>query len=242
MAENYRTIRAIIDLVREEIKDTTQSPRYTDELIYVKLLKKRSVLLNQEVNKRKHKSKFIFKTFCMPLTLSSDIPCDCVPPNLGCKVLKSVFKLPTPITSKSGMMLRIFSVNGDTEFTYKEMNVGKYNKYSRRGSAPAFYSIVNDYLYIVGYPENKLRGVMVEMIPEDPLQLNDINLCVGRCHEDNIDTSQTCFDITEDTFNIEGHLEDTLIQMVKEDIIGRELPLPEDITANTNTTPQQTSI
>lgn len=235
------TIRASIDKTRERIRQISDDSVFPDQLLYSELLDARNVLVWRNLNKKRHKPKFLYKSFCMPLSKSKDIPCNCVPANVGCTVLKSKFKMPRYMTSESADELFILSSNGDTEFSLKEPRVGKFNKYTRTGRIKPYAAIFNEYLYIIGYPSNKLRGTLVEMIPEDPASLDSINLCEGKCYEENL-TSQTCYDITQDTFNIEGHLHGAMIDMVVEKLVGTTMKLPEDRTNTSESTPKEITI
>lgn len=226
-----RSIVSVIDRTRETIRQTSDDSVYSDMYLYHLILDERNLLIERELNKRKMRSLFNMKTVCMPLVLSKDIPCDCVPEELGCYVLKSKYLIPKPLSSLYSDMISVTSLDGSKQYSFKSTFSGKYNKYSRQGKAPAYYTIYNNYLYMIGIPHNNLKAVLVNIIPEDPTELDNISLC----DEDGNDLGETCFDPTIDSLNIDGHLITTLIDLVLKKL-GISLQLIEDTTNNSSST------
>lgn len=226
-----RSITATIDKVREIVRQTSDDSVYSDMFIYHLLLDERNLLIEREANKRKMRSLFNTKTICMPLVLSKDIPCDCVPEELGCYVLKSKYPIPKPVSTLYGDMIKVTSLDGSKEYSFKASFAGKYNKYSRLGRPPAYYTIYNDHLYLIGVPHNNLKAVLIHIIPEDPVSMDEINLC----DETGEELGDTCFDPTQDTFNLDGHLVSVMIEMVLKKL-GISLQITEDVTNNASST------
>lgn len=221
-----------IDKTRHLIKQTSDDSVFSDEFLYAILLDSRNVLLYRELAKDKFRSKFLFKTVCMPMVKAKDIPCDCIPDRLGCTVLKSKFALPKPVRSPMGELMTLTTVDGYKEFTYKEVRIGKYNKYSRISDTRPYYTIYNDYLYLIGYPGNSLPAVLVSMVPEDPSAFDKVTLCNEEGNE------ETCFNPLEDTFNIDGYLIGAMIDMTLERL-GVTIQLPEQTSNNANPSPAE---
>lgn len=230
--ENSNSIAGVIDKVRELIRQTSDDSVYADEFLYSILLDHRNLLLYRELNKNKYISKFLYKTICMPLIESNQIPCDCLPDGLGCTVLRSKYKIPKPLRSQSYLLLKVLTLDGNHEFGYQEIRVGKYNKYKRTNSLKAYYTIYNEYLYIIGYPNNRLKAVLVEMILEDPSQADSISLC----DENGNDQEETCFDPLFDTFQIDAHLVAPMIEMTLK-TLTIPLQLPEDTSNDSVSVP-----
>ena len=214
----------IIDRVRHLIRQTSDDTVFQDELLYALLLDARTLLMYREYNKNKVQSKLLYTTLCMPLIKSKNIPCECLSDRLGCTVLKSKFELPKPIKTHTYEMLTITTLDGRKEFTYKEIRAGKYNIYSRLGKTKPYFTIYNKFLYLIDWPENNLEGLLINIIPEDPTDLDTITFC------DNGITT-TCFDPLINTFNIDSHLIDPMINMVLEKL-GITLKIPEAVTNN----------
>jgi len=233
---NQNTIGAIIDrtrhLIRTELSDDTS---FTDELIYALLLDARNLILYRHLRRQKrYKSRLLYKTICMPLEKSSQIPCECIPGD-SCMALRSKYKIPSYINLGSTDGLKVTSMDGLTRYDLTEVNLGKYTKYKRTNALKAYGTIYNDYLYLIGYPDNRLAGVLVKMIPEDPAELDNIGFC-----DENGEGEDTCFNPFEDTFNMEGHLIESMIRMTIEKL-GGSIRLPEDISNNSNSVPIQQS-
>jgi hypothetical protein len=233
MAEN-NSIIGIVDRTKARLRQTSDDSSFSDKLVYATLLDVRNDLIYKELNKYKRKSKFLFKTLCMPLELASDIPCDCIPEGLGCTALKSKYELPLPLRDHMRDFLIVTTLDGSVEISYREPGAGRYNKYSRLGRTAAYFTIYNNFLYIIGWPNNSLKAVKIDIIPQDPTDLDDISLC----DENGNNLGETCFDPIKDTFNIDGHLVGIMIDMTLERL-APTLQLPEDLSNNSNSIPEQ---
>jgi hypothetical protein len=225
---NY-TITATVDKVREMLRQTSDDSVYTDPFIYSLLLDKRNLLIEREANKRKMRSLFNRKTICMPFIESNTIPCDCIPEELGCIALRSKYPVPRPVSTIFGDLIWLYTLDLSDDISFKQTFVGKYNKYSRQGSVPAYAVYYNEYVYIIGWPENKLEAAIIQIIPEDPVEMDQITLC----DEEGNELDDTCFDPTLDTFNIDAHLHAFMIELVIKEITG-SFNYQEDITNNSS--------
>lgn len=231
MAGSNRSIYAIVDKMKVHISAFSNDTRYTDEFIYSVLLPIRTLLLHRELEKNKSWSPFLYKTICMPLELSSNIPCDCIPEGTGCVVLKSKFKVPKPIRLRRRDIMDVLTLDGYDEFPYAPVVKGKYRKYRRTKADEAYYTIYNEYLYIIGYPDNNLKGVLLSIIMEDPCEADGISMC-----DENMNPLEdTCFNPLTDTFQIDKHLEDVMIEMALK-TLGFSIQLPDDISNNSSGT------
>jgi hypothetical protein len=163
----------------------------------------------------------------MPLVKSNQIPCDCIPEHLGCVVLKSKYKIPKPIKNNAYDFLSVTTIDGLTQYSYNELVVGKNNKYKRTNKFKPYYTIINEYLYLIGVPNNDLKAVLIRGLFEDPSEADDITLC----DENGNELDDTCFDPRRDTFQIDGHLQSPMIDMTLEKL---KIPLTvtEDLTNN----------
>lgn len=240
---NNDSIRSIIDRLRVSLKQTSSDSIYGDQFLYDILLDIRNQIIEQAFNKRQNLSRFNKKIICMPLELSKNIPCDCLPEHLGCEVLKSKYPIPAPVSSNYGDILSVLSVDGSRQYTMKEVVSGKYNKYSRLASVPAYATIYNNYLYIIGIPNNELDMVLIELIPKDPISLYSIPKykANGSLVCDNEGNTITCYDERLDTFNIDGRFISTIIQMARSYIL-EGMQIPEDTTNNRSSERQPTTI
>lgn len=246
MSEIY-SIRGLIDKVRESIKQTSDDNTFPDEYIYAVLLDHRNTLMYRELNKRKKISKHLYKTICMPLERSKDIPCDCIPCGLGCIVLKSKYEIPRPIRTRNYELIHVTSLDGSEEYDPEEPRIGKWRALRRTNSTKPYYTITNRYLYLVGHPTanprsgKALPGLLISMIMEDPTQAEGIKLHKNdeECSEDS--NGGTCFDPLTDTFQIDSHLHGPLLEMTLR-TLGVPLAAIEDVTNNANSVPSNKSI
>jgi hypothetical protein len=226
---SYSSIISVIDRVRETVRQTSGDTPYSDQYIYDLLLDERNELIEREINKRKMRSLFNWSIICMPLIESTKIPCDCVPEDLGCVVLRSKYKIVKPISSLFTDMVKITSIDGTKQYSIKSGIESKYaSKYSRTSSAKVHATIIDDYLYIIGVKKNDLPAVLIHIIPEDPTELDNITLC----ELDGTETSETCFDPTKNDFNIEARLIKVMIQNIMTNRFGISMNIQEDYTNN----------
>lgn len=238
---NINTIRGFIDTIRESIKQTSDDSTYTDEYIYSIALPIRNELMYMDLKRNKLISKHLFKTMCMPLELSSDIPCDCLPCGLpGCTVLKGKYKLPQPFKTASYTLMHVTSLNGSVEYSFKEVRFGKFNSSKRTNQDKAYYTIYNEYLYLIGHHSTNTRtpipAILINMILVDPSEADEITLC----DKDGKESNDTCFNPLVDTFQIEGHLTNSLREMTLK-ALGIPIAVPEDMSNNANSVPLEKS-
>jgi uncharacterized small protein (DUF1192 family) len=165
----------------------------------------------------------------MPLVKSNQIPCDCVPEHLGCVVLRSKYKIPRPIKSDLYELITVTTLDGRIEFPQQEITSGKYNKYKKVNNLKPYYTVINEYLYLIGVPNNNLNAVLVNMVLEDPTEADMITLC----DEDGNETDDTCFDPRKDTFQLDGHLYRPLIYRALTEHFNIPKSSAEDITNDT---------
>lgn len=231
-----QSIKTTIDTFRHLIKQTSDDSVYTDPFLYNILLMNRNELLRKHLNNGKHINQSLWKHFCMPLCIDSETICDCI--DLGQKVLKSKYKVPKSFASNYMNYMEITTLDGNKSFFHKYKNKGKYNKYRISTTEETFYTIFNDYLYIVNHPTNILVAAMIGMVAEDPSDvqsipvyaLDDCNVCVA--------STSSCYDAESDTFQMPIHLIRPMILMSLE-MLGVTLQLPDDTSNNADSTAQK---
>lgn len=220
--DNSQSIYAVISRLREKIRQSSDDSVYSDQYLYDILLDYRNVLYAQELNKRNRINKWMYKFVCMPLEEVSESPCECLPHISECKVLKSKYKVPAPLRSILRDMFYVLTVDLRNEIPEGDRSRSEIRR-SRRIGSTYFYEIVNEYLYIVGYPQNRLPAIVIKLIPADPASLSNITLCLS----DGTTTNQTCYDPLTDTFNIDDKLVGVMIDMAFESITN-SAKMPED--------------
>lgn len=228
MSEIY-TIGGMIDKVRESLKKTSDDNTYPDEYIYSVLLDHRNLLVYRDLNKKKKISKFLYKTICMPLELGSESPCDCLYEvcTEGCDTaMVSKYKVPKPIKLHNYELIHVMSINGVTEYTNYEPRWGRYRSLRRTNKTKPYYTIYNDYLFLLGAKKN-IPALMIEIVLEDPLAAIDI----PECDKDGNVVSDSCVDMRRDTFQLDGHLYTPLLEMTLK-TLGISESVPQDLSNN----------
>lgn len=204
----------------------TDESRLSNRHIYNKLLTTRALLLSREVNKKRKLSNWNYITLpCVEIIeVPSNESCPCIP-EIGCKVYRSRYKLPKPITSLTNHMIRGV-VNVDRSMKYAEVSVNQ-NIYSRGGkysSNTERYFINNEYIYIIA--RNPPRVVIMDILPEDIMEAYNFK---NYCDNDSVD----CRDkIMEREFPIDGYLLEPLIQLTIDEIVSGFSRSLQDTTNN----------
>lgn len=202
------------------------SSRLTPRHIYSAMLTGRSVLIRQQVNKGQAISEWNYQNLpCVELITAPIHECPCVPVQ-GCKILRSKFKLPKPITGLEKSLIKsITSLDGLIKFDEESYENVKYsigNKYT--ANKPSYY-IHNGYLYITVL--TILKVVPVRGLFEDYLEAAAFaNLC-GNCE------NCECNDILDTEIPIDGHLIRPLLQLTYDELIVMFKQMTEDRNNNT---------
>jgi hypothetical protein len=219
IAEHTGTIRTLI-------KNHTDDSYYTDEFLYKLLKDSRAMILEREAKKFYKFSDFSYLSICMPLILDTYHDCDCLPIDIGCKVLKSRFNLPRVLQGRNRDLIKIKTIDGEEIGYVPDSSSIKKLKYSRTQKNKIKYTIVNNHLVI--FNNTSLKAVIVELVPEDPLDLSNITLC----NEDGEDIGPTCFDYRTENFPIKQALHMPMYEELLK-FLNLPLSIPEDLTNDT---------
>lgn len=200
--------------------------RLSNRHIYNKILTVRARIISQEAKKKQKISAWNYQTIhCIELIQVEAHECPCLPP-LGCKILRSKFKLPQPLSGLSGDLIKsITSIDRSIkidEMTPTSMKYQKGNKYS---SKKITYFIEDGYIYI-STPTN-LKVISMTALFEDPIEVNKFQ---GLC-EDCVDCNK-CTDYLESEFPIDNDLIDALIELSFNEIVVMFSQSQEDLTNN----------
>jgi hypothetical protein len=197
--------------------DSRLSSRY----IYNKALSVRALLLSQKSNKKQTISQWNYQTLpCVEMVEIPIIECPCLPP-IGCKILKSKYKIPNPLSNLNNILIQsVTSLDGSiiySQIGWVEKKYKSANKYT--GNKPDYF-IKDDYLYITHRYGPKVLTIIG--IFEDPLKAYDYPSFCTDC-EDCLD----CVSILDKDFPIDAQMVDNLIELVVQECIegfskGRE--------------------
>ena len=203
----------------------SDSTRLTSKHIYNKILSTRSRLLSQEAKKKQKISDWNFQTIpCIELIEVSASDCPCIP-CFGCKVLRTKYELPKPLTNLNGHIIS-WVLSEDDNIRFDESNRLELrhimgNKYT---SKEPKYLIDNNYGYFYG--RNLPKIVKVRLLLEDPIEILTFPSYCG------INTSMECMSPLDMEFPMDADLVDTLIEMCVKELIVVFGEATEDLSAD----------
>lgn len=209
-------IKEILQRIHSAYSKGVQSDdtRLANRHIYNKLLTTRALLLSREVNKKRKLSSWNYIT--LPCVEIIEVPsneyCPCIP-EVGCKVYRSRYKLPRPITSLSSHMIRGVT-NIDRSLKYDEMGVNQsmYAKGGKYSKSTGKFFINNEHIYIISkYPP---MTVTIDLLPEDIVEAFSFK---NYCSDSTVDCSNK---ILEREFPIDGYLLEPLIQLTIDELVA----------------------
>jgi len=211
------TIPEHVDSLRILIRQISDDTIFEDQFLYRKLLDARAFVLNNELNKFKHISKWNFQTFCVPLVRGSYDDCDCAP-NTNCEVLRSTLEMPKPLRSSFHEYFSVSkTLTGDEPITPSSPLKETLRKYTKTAKKKLGWDINNKFLII--FNNTVLEYVFVRELLEDPTEAAEF------CN------TATCYDPDTDEFPMDAKLNDSVYKRVLE-LLGITLQMPEDITNN----------
>jgi len=200
--------------------------RLTNRHIYNKLLTVRSRLISQEAKKKQKISQWNYQVLpCVELELVPPHDCPCVPP-LGCKILRTKYKLPEPLTGLNGSLIQTVSTMDRgikiDEVTLNAVNAQKGNKYT---SKKMNYFLHNGYLYVTS--TQNLKAISIVALFEDPIEASQFK---GLC---DCEDCNNCIDYLEQDFPIDNDLIDAMIELTINELVILFSQSQEDQTNNT---------
>lgn len=203
--------------------------RLSDRNIYQSMRSIRSALLEQKIKKKQKLSPWVYQTLPeIEMVRVSKHECGFRVPE-GCKVLRSKYKIPKPISSFSKSEIRnVSTLDKKIYYSFVEESSLRYvagNKYSKN---PKSVYIVDGYLYSLQAHGDKI--LTLEGVFEDPLEASQFHRYCKKCPKD-------CSSFMERDFYFEEVLIVPLIEMVFQDI-SNQARRPEQQTQQ----PQQTQV
>lgn len=195
--------------------------RLSAQLIYSKLLSVRGKLISQTYSKKQKISDWYYETLnCIELIQVPKHECPCLPAT-GCMILRSKYKLPTPLTGLANDLIRFVS-SVDLEIKIDPITINAYksqrgNKYTSR---KLNYFIQEGFLYIS--TPKRIKAVMMQGLFENPI---DVAQFQGLC---DCTTCDSCIDYREIEFPIGLDMVDTLLELVAQELVSLYKQIPSD--------------
>lgn len=194
-----------------ESDDTRLSSRH----IYSKLTSVRSRLISQQAKKKQKISQWNYQTLpCVELIPASKHECACLP-EIGCKVLKSKYKLPKPLSDLSNHLIQsVTSLDGSIIFNETTFALIKYKSGARYTQHKPDYWIRDGYLYLTS--NTGIKAITVTMLSEDPAEAA---LFPSYCATEDCPECIDCESPLDKDFPIDNDLVDALIELSAQELI-----------------------
>lgn len=193
---------------------SSDDSRLSNRHIYNKLLSVRALLLSREAKAKRKISSWNYMTIpCAEIIeVPSNEECPCIP-ETGCSVYRTKHKLPKPIMSLVGHMIKsVTNLNNTIKYTEMSLNQSIYSKGSKYAKNSNKYILENGYLYIVSkFPP---LIVKITMLPED---VAEAHVFKSFCEGNNNDDCGTS--ILDMEFPIDSSLVDPLIHFTYEELV-----------------------
>jgi hypothetical protein len=205
--------------------------RLTPRHIYNKMLSVRSKLISQEAKKKQRISQWNYQTIpCIELEIAPIHECPCLPP-IGCKILKTKYPLPQPLTNLNNHLIQsVTSLDGNIVYSEIGWTEKKYKASNKYTADKPDYFIRNNYLYITH--KNGPKIITVTGLFDDPLEAENYpSFCPDEdCKGENCND---CGSPLDKDFPIDNDLVDTLIEICINELVILFSKNVEDLTNNT---------
>ena len=220
-----KTIGQHLSNIRALIKAYSRTPEgYTDESLYSLFVVSRAEVLKQKLEKLSFISEQNWMQVCLQLESSKWHNCDCVPDNLECKILKTVYLIPAVLTGMNNSKLKISTISG------KQINLISEDSWFRkkdRNPTDYYGSIVNGYLVLWNVPAS-LKVILVSGIWSDVTQLSTI----PNCSVDG-EPMGVCFDTMTTLFPLEDEYARVAYELTLK-LLNVPMQIPQDQTNDSN--------
>lgn len=222
MATLLEHVYAVKNLISKGVGSNDE--RYTERLVTYLLNSTRARLIKDKLNKYGVVSPFSYQTICVPMELTTYHDCDCIPKDLGCKILKSTCTIPRDVISKWGSSLVVKKPSGEV-INMTTITQNDLAQYSESNNPPKIGAFIEDG-HIIVLNNTKLEVILLTAIWEDPNKVK--NFCT--CGPHGI-TTTPCYDPIYDEYPIDADLVAPMTEMVIDQLL-KVVQLPEDDLVN----------
>lgn len=159
-------------------KDSRLSPRQ----VYAETIIARSVILRQQIGKHQIVNEWSYQILpCVELIKALPYECPCVPSN-GCSILRTKYKLPTPIGGLDDMLIRsVTTLDGGEKIDLTSFEQVKYDNGKKYTSTKSGYYIRNQYAFITH--KEQLKGLSMDGLFDDPIEVHNFPSLCGLCED-----------------------------------------------------------
>jgi hypothetical protein len=204
----------------------SQSSRLSNRHIYNKLLTVRNRLVSLQAKKKQKLNQWTYQTLdCVELIEAHDYECECLA--LGCKVLRTKYKLPKPLTDLNSHLIQsVTSIDGLIQINETQFGLKKYQKGNRYAKETPEWFIKDEYMYITNV--RKLKVIQITGMFEDPVEAAKYP---SYCKDKDEDKCSSLLDIE---FPIDSELIEALIEMSVQELVVVFRQMQQDATNNSN--------
>lgn len=214
----------------------SQDTRLSSTHIYHVLRSVRNRLIYEELFKRRKVNQWNYQTLpCVELIDSNIHECDCILP-LGCKIKRTKYKIPKPLTDANTHMIQtVLTLDGEERISEIKLGHKKYIKGNRYTTKSMSWFVKNEYIYVLNFTGNLIT---ITGLWEDPiLAANFHNYCKEK---DCVNCESNCIDYLKTDFPIDSEKEEILMQMCMNELIIMFGNMKQDTTNNNQDDRQET--
>lgn len=180
-SSKYDAVRSHIDFVRQSLREISDDSNFTDEQIYYALLVIRGMILERALKKGKQLPIGMYQTLCYELCEATYAECQaCMTIPTDCYVLKTTVDFPTALWTGSAEAMRVATISGQEIAPLNEES-HKNRKYRKTGHNNFYYVRMNDRIAVLNVPMNRLKGIKITAIFEDPITAALDSKCESDC-------------------------------------------------------------
>lgn len=200
------TIRQVVSLLRDSLKEQGADTKYTNRFLWSTFLLGRNTLLKQEADNKKklYNTAGIWDTICLQMEKVSGLICNCQAIPYDCWVYRSAFKIPNALESSLGLVYR-YIATPDLSVDVTLVSPSQYTIKSKIKGNKLKYAFIHDgYLYTPGlsYSSLVLSAVFSENVEK------------YKCSSTNTsETTGVCGTFLDKSTGLPDYLEDAAIKM-----------------------------
>jgi hypothetical protein len=222
------TISKHISAIRGLIKQFSDDSIYEDEFLFVLLNNANAMWLKRKLENNEKVNDWNWPSYCVELEAGLAHDCSCIP--VGCKVLKTKYKIPKPLLARNRQLLKVYTLGGKEIYQTTEELV-KASRYDDIKSNELAYSVYNQKIIIWnGNTETIVpRAIVVKSLSVDPTEWTTVESCM----EDGQPSGEYCFDMQTSEYPMDEEYASLVYETVLKQL-GFSLQIVENRTNNAN--------
>lgn len=213
------TIDKHVAAIRGLLVEHNERTKLGDEEIYHHFANAVATLTKRKFDREKNFNEFKIEYYCIATERGKVHECNCV--DVGCDVLKSKVRIPSPINHKSSPFVKVRTLDHQ-DIAYVDSNVANAINTDPIRKGKLHYSIIGRKIILWNTNGIVPKAILVGGIFEDPLEWEGISLC-----DENGDDIGKCFDALTQDFPVDQDLVYDAYRMTIA-LMGIVLRKPED--------------